>query len=80
MRRRSSWLRCLRSRRPNDPDDGAGLLGCHLAAIRRQQQSARGPLWSWPGLLVGHGVPIILLTRPRAFAHIFISALCRRRI
>jgi hypothetical protein len=23
MRRRLSWLRCLRSRRPNDPDDGA---------------------------------------------------------
>jgi hypothetical protein len=26
MRIRSSWLRCLRSRRPDDPDEGANLL------------------------------------------------------
>jgi hypothetical protein len=34
MRRRSSWLRCLpRRRRPNDPNNGAKPLGCHVPGI-----------------------------------------------
>jgi Sulfite exporter TauE/SafE len=33
MRRRSPWLRCLRTRRPHDPDYGADLLGCGSVEI-----------------------------------------------
>jgi Divergent InlB B-repeat domain len=42
MRRRSPWLRCLRSRRSNDPDDGGDSLGCHVAEVRREHQRLAG--------------------------------------
>jgi hypothetical protein len=50
MRRRSPGLRCLRTRCPDDPDDGADLLGCHVAEVRRQHQrpcELFGQLFPW---------------------------------
>jgi hypothetical protein len=51
MRRRSSWLRCLRSRRTDDADDGANVLGRHVTAA-----FALKPL---PALLHAHVGPIL---------------------
>ena len=56
MRRRSTWLRCIRSRCPNDPDDGADLLGRHVSAVRRQPQRLAGRGGSGFG---GHGSAIL---------------------
>jgi hypothetical protein len=48
----SSWLRCLRSRRPDDPDDSADLFGRHVSAVRWQLQGLTERHWVG---FVGHG-------------------------
>jgi hypothetical protein len=56
MPRRSPWLRCHRSRRPRDRNDGANLLSRHVAEVRREIAVWEGSLsigrraWSLAGV------------------------------